>query len=184
MTDLPKLAPVLLTVLLLTLAPAFAPGSLGADEREQPSRDYISDAPANPTKAWTLSSGGRLYDNWMAALGVEGPDTTHPAWPLSSTGKSGNVTWRCKSCHGWDYLGAAGAYRAGSYFTGIPGVRGAAGNDPAEIVKVRHGKGRDECQGEKRRGAAETRVAASVRVPPARPERFGVRDLACALAPR
>ncbi len=125
-------------LILCGLALALGSSGLGADEdeREEDDDGYIYGAPASPSKAWTLSAGGRLYDNWMQALGVEGPRSTHPAWPSTNTEKSGKVTWRCKSCHGWDYLGAAGAYGSGPYFTGIGGVRGAVGKDPAVIAKV------------------------------------------------
>ena len=66
-----------------------------------------------------MSSGGRLYDNWMNTTGADDVEDTHPSWPASNTSKSGSVTWRCKSCHGWDYKGAAGKYGSGSYYTGI-----------------------------------------------------------------
>src|SRR5439155_5217528 len=40
------------------------------------------------------------------------------------------------ACHGWDYKGAAGINRSGPDFTGIKGVEGAAGADPARIAAV------------------------------------------------
>lgn len=81
-----------------------------------------------------IARGGRLYDKWFAVIGAEKPADTHSAWPDSNTNKSGNTTWRCKSCHGWDNLGKDGAYATGSYQTGIPGVRGLIGADEADIV--------------------------------------------------
>ena len=53
--------------------------------------------------------------------------------------QSGAATWRCRECHGWDYLGAAGAYASGPRFTGIKGIAGMAGKDPAEIVRIIRG---------------------------------------------
>ncbi len=123
----------MLVAAALFLAPA---AILAADkEDEEYHRDYIYGVPENPTEAWILSSGGRLYDNWFAALDAEKPAGTHPAWPASNT-KTGAVTWRCKSCHGWDYQGKDGAYGKGSYKTGIKGVRAWAGKDPAAIHKI------------------------------------------------
>jgi thiosulfate dehydrogenase len=108
-----------------------------ASERdEEYHRDYIYGVPADPSDAWTLASGARLYDNWISSLDAEEPEGTHPAWPASNTKKKGKVTWRCKSCHGWDYAGKDGAYAKGSYKTGIKGVRAFAGKDPAEIQKI------------------------------------------------
>lgn len=113
------------------------PGPSAASERDEAyHRDYIYGVPADPSEAWTLASGARLYDNWISALDAAKPEATHPAWPASNTKKEGAVTWRCKSCHGWDYAGKDGAYAKGSYMTGIMGVRAMAGKDPAEIHAV------------------------------------------------
>jgi thiosulfate dehydrogenase len=46
-----------------------------------------------------------------------------PLWDQQKTNTiSGPDTWRCVTCHGWDYQGKDGAYRAGTNFTGFPGV--------------------------------------------------------------
>ena len=88
------------------------------------------------TEAGRIARGGRLYDKWFAVIGAEKPADTHAAWPASNTNKSGNTTWRCKSCHGWDYLGKDGAYASGSYQTGITGISKFDGADTAAIVAV------------------------------------------------
>jgi cbb3-type cytochrome c oxidase subunit III len=88
------------------------------------------------SEAGRIARGGRLYDKWFKVIRAKKPKQTHAAWPASNTKKKGNTTWRCKSCHGWDNLGADGAYASGSYKTGIKGVRGMAGADPAKIVAV------------------------------------------------
>lgn len=84
----------------------------------------------------SLVRGAKLYDKWFAVTKAEKPAETHSAWPDSNTKKSGNTTWRCKSCHGWDYKGTDGAYGSGSYQTGIKGINGMAGADPAAIIAV------------------------------------------------
>lgn len=81
-----------------------------------------------------VSQGGRLYDKWWAELGLAEPQSTHPAYPPAA-GKRGGDTWRCKECHGWDYRGREGAYRKGSHFTGITGVRGYAGGDAEAVLR-------------------------------------------------
>ncbi|MDH3669064.1 MAG: cytochrome c [Paracoccaceae bacterium] len=112
-------------------------GPAAASERDEAyHRDYIYGVPDDPSEAWLMANGARLYDNWINALDADKPEGTHPAWPASNTKKKGGVTWRCKSCHGWDYAGKDGAYAKGSYKTGIKGVRAFAGKDPAEIHKV------------------------------------------------
>ncbi len=124
--------------LIVAAALLIAPGVVSAADKqgEEYHRDYIYGVPENPTEAWILSSGGRLYDNWISALDAEKPPATHPAWPASNTKHEGASTWRCKSCHGWDLRGKDGAYGTGSYKTGIGGVGAWAGKDPEEIHKV------------------------------------------------
>lgn len=78
---------------------------------------------APPAQAADVARGGALYDNWMAALGVDAPAGNMPIWDRQTNNtRSGPDTWRCVSCHGWDYQGKDGAYRAGTNFTGFPGV--------------------------------------------------------------
>ena len=67
-----------------------------------------------------LKNGALLYDNWMK-LAKAKPEGNHPLYP-STAKKSGTTTWRCKECHGWDYIGIDGRYNKGSHFTGISGV--------------------------------------------------------------
>lgn len=67
-----------------------------------------------------IKRGAQLYDNWYALSG-KAPGTTHPNYPASGK-QAGAETWRCKSCHGWDYLGKTGSYASGDYATGIKGV--------------------------------------------------------------
>lgn len=67
--------------------------------------------------------GAMLYDNWFATLNVTAPAGDMPLWATQSANtRSGEDTWRCVSCHGWDYQGKDGAYGSGSNFTGFPGV--------------------------------------------------------------
>jgi len=91
---------------------------------------------ANAEEDSVIARGGQLYDKWFAVIGADKPKDTHQAWPSSNTKKEGNATWRCKSCHGWDYRGADGAYAKGSYKTGIIGVRGFDGGDSAKLIAI------------------------------------------------
>jgi thiosulfate dehydrogenase len=46
-----------------------------------------------------------------------------PLWSRQTTNTlSGPDTWRCVTCHGWDYQGKDGAYRSGGNYTGFPGL--------------------------------------------------------------
>ena len=110
----------------------------GASDQKDESyhQDYIYGAPETPSESWMISLGGRLYDNWYDTLGVDGPARTHPSWPSSNTLHKGADTWRCKSCHGFDFRGADGISYFGSYRTGIKGIRGALDRDPKEIAAL------------------------------------------------
>lgn len=105
-------------------------------ELEEHEKYYVRGFPNDPSEAWIIAMGGRLYDNWMSAVDSDGPGSTHPSWPVANTKKAGNTTWRCKSCHGWDFLGKDGKYGSGSYKSGIKGVRDVAGVDPDKIRNI------------------------------------------------
>jgi len=82
-----------------------------------------------------IARGGRLYDMWYEFTEGDLPSGTHVSYPKSSK-KRKNTTWRCKECHGWDYMGKDGAYGEGSHYTGLAGIRGAAGAEPDTIVAL------------------------------------------------
>jgi mono/diheme cytochrome c family protein len=70
-----------------------------------------------------IPHGAALYDNWIAASGQQAPAGNDPMWSRQTTNTlSGPDTWRCITCHGWDYQGKDGAYRSGTNYTGFPGV--------------------------------------------------------------
>ncbi|MCH8181566.1 MAG: hypothetical protein IID55_00140 [Proteobacteria bacterium] len=117
-------------LVVLATALIFLGGTAVVDSKRASADEAVS------SEAGRIARGARLYDKWFAVIGAEKPKETHSAWPASNTNKKGNTTWRCKSCHGWDNLGADGAYSSGSYKTGITGVRGSAGADPTEIIAV------------------------------------------------
>ncbi|MDH5229698.1 MAG: cytochrome c [Gammaproteobacteria bacterium] len=84
--------------------------------------------------------GARLYDLWWAnpngslALALR-PVETHPLWPGYNRRAQGSTTWRCKSCHGWDYRGVDGLYgdQDSRYFTKYPGLLGST-NYPLKTI--------------------------------------------------
>lgn len=115
-----------------TTAPATEPPATAAPATEPPTA--VPELTGDPIR------GGLLYDNWMSALGVDAPEGDHPLWKTQTTNtRSGKDTWRCKECHGWDYLGKDGAYGKGSHFTGFVGVKQVAGKDPNEILAALKG---------------------------------------------
>jgi thiosulfate dehydrogenase len=86
-----------------------------------PNSSAPTEAPSVPSGS--ISEGGRLYDKWWSESNVAAPSGDQPLWASQTTNtRSGSDTWRCKECHGWDYMGAEGAYSSGSHFTGFTGV--------------------------------------------------------------
>ncbi|MBN4058840.1 cytochrome c [bacterium AH-315-J04] len=65
--------------------------------------------------------GGLLWDKWWAELGLNTPTGQHVLYPAGGP-HTGDETFRCATCHGWDYKGVDGEYSSGPNFTGIPGV--------------------------------------------------------------
>ena len=89
--------------------------------------------------AASIVRGGLLYDKWWKITGAAEPTETHPAYQ-ADTGREGSGTWRCKECHGWDYIGPKGRYSSGSHYTGIKGIEDMAGGDPAAIAAAIRGE--------------------------------------------
>jgi len=117
----------ILIIVVLALALAAIPGSTA-----------LSQAQATPN----IPHGAALYDNWMAVTGQQAPAGSQAIWSRQNTNTiSGPDTWRCVTCHGWDYQGKAGAYRAGTNYTGFPGVFAETQNmSPEEITAAISGK--------------------------------------------
>jgi cytochrome c2 len=93
-----------------------------------------SAAQAQETES-AIARGGRLYDKFYGENKAAKPTADHPSY--IKDGKYGKEnSWRCKECHGWDYKGKDGAYAKGGHFTGIKGIAGAAGKDPAAITAL------------------------------------------------
>lgn len=84
----------------------------------------------------SIARGARLYDKWYAENKAAKPTTDHPAYTVKDGKYGKEASWRCKECHGWDYRGKDGAYGKGGHATGIKGIQGAAGKDPAAIAAV------------------------------------------------
>ena len=77
-----------------------------------------------------LAYGGLVYDKWWRAS-FQNPlptqpaaDSIHPLYPSTLNPMVGPDTFRCKECHGWDYLGSEGVYgdAASTHYTGIKGI--------------------------------------------------------------
>ncbi len=86
-----------------------------------------------------LHEGGRLYDRIWADTPPDEFAGDHPLWAerpdMATNNVKGAETWRCKECHGWDYLGADGQYGTGPHRTGFPGILGTE-RSPTELFRL------------------------------------------------
>lgn len=80
-----------------------------------------------------LSLGGRLYDDLWPILDVSPPDGRNPAFP-DLTASDGD-TWRCVSCHGWDYDGAGGERAGVAPRANAASLTHLQGADPQTIIE-------------------------------------------------
>jgi thiosulfate dehydrogenase len=87
-----------------------------------------------------VKQGGQLYDKWWKINGGTEPSSDFDSYP-STSAKSGGDTWRCKECHGWDYVGKDGRYSSGSHYTGIKGLWDVRNADMEEIFDAIKGEG-------------------------------------------
>ena len=105
--------------------------------------DLLAFAQSLPTSS-PVAEGGRLYDNWIKATGADDMTADQPLWATQTTNtRTGNDTWRCKECHGWDYLGVEGRYSEGSHMTGFVGIFAAAGKSAEELLAALTGTDHD-----------------------------------------
>jgi thiosulfate dehydrogenase len=111
------------------------PSGFSMGRADQEYSDLLTYVQSLPT-ASPIAEGGRLYDKWWVALGMEEPPAgDQPLWATQTTNtRSGGDTWRCKECHGWDYNGADGAYGSGSHFTGFPGLMDATAMNESDLT--------------------------------------------------
>ena len=138
----PNPKPVLVRLLLLAGLLGLVPPAAAWAQSDNAEYDdmgfyqsYATSRPSDPSEAWLLAYGGRLYDTWWASLLADPPDSTHPAYPEQGRYR-GAETWRCVECHGWDYRGKDGVYGAGRHATGIKGIAAMAGADPKKIAGI------------------------------------------------
>jgi thiosulfate dehydrogenase len=99
----------------------FAPGAVPSAVALEPPAEQTDLGPV-----FLLSLGGKLYDDLWMVLDQPTPEGRNPAVP-ADPGVDNRSTWRCATCHGWDYRGAT----VGDVT--FPGLTGLAGSDAADI---------------------------------------------------
>lgn len=126
--------------------------NMPASEAINASLEHVADLSAYsqtlspiPWNTTSISRGGQLYDKYWSVTGGAAPTGNHMLYPSDGVG-SGENTWRCKECHGWDYIGKDGRYSSGSHYTGIDGLYPASRTKWQAFVEIKddHGYGEGE----------------------------------------
>ncbi len=93
-------------------------------------------------EAWRVSLGGRLYDNYWLETRTQPVETRNPLYPAGLKTLPAD-SWRCVSCHGWDYRGRDGHLKQLSASKVFVSLRLIADQPPADIaVAIRSGSHR------------------------------------------
>jgi thiosulfate dehydrogenase len=95
----------------------------------------------NPQSDNPVAQGARLYDDWTVVIpNVSIPTGDNLIWSRQTNNtRSGVDTWRCVSCHGWDYQGKEGAFKSGANATGFPSILANSTLDQSAIVSILSG---------------------------------------------
>ncbi len=74
-----------------------------------------------------IARGGRIYSDWMIELDEQAPEKGNPTY-LGAKQSEREIakSWRCVTCHGWDYKGVKP----------IKGVLGMAAKDPEAVIEI------------------------------------------------
>jgi mono/diheme cytochrome c family protein len=74
----------------------------------------------------SVARGARLYEDWAHESREREEVLPNPAFKSKNGRVDPADTWRCVTCHGWDYKG----------MYGFPGIRKRAGGKPEEVVAL------------------------------------------------
>ncbi len=124
----------LMTALAIAVPAVNAPAAPAPDTQLQQEREVMSGKEHEFGDAFIVSLGGKLYDNWWAATATPGPAKRNPAFPPGIDISSGD-SWRCVTCHGWDYNGVELKRPAGGKSARFPGLRHLEMLAPADIAE-------------------------------------------------
>lgn len=93
-------------------------------------------------EGFIVALGGKLYDNLWAVVDGNAPYRRNPLFP-EDVDLPSDQTWRCVSCHGWDYKGGDGERARLGAHAAFHSLRHLAGADTEAIVAKLRGAPHD-----------------------------------------
>ena len=111
------------------------PSGIDNSWKDQDYADIIAYVQTLPQSS-PATEGGRIYNDWVTALGATAPIEDMPLWKTqtANTSLKGSDTWLCSSCHGIDYKGKDGVNAKGTEgYTGFPGILEAQKMSEADL---------------------------------------------------
>ncbi len=87
-----------------------------------------------------IVKGGQIFDRYYSVTGAPEPEGNNPSYANEAGKYDGVNSWRCKECHGWDYIGKDGRYSKGSHYSGIKGTLDAKDKPAEEIIALLRGE--------------------------------------------
>jgi thiosulfate dehydrogenase len=97
--------------------------------------DTAQSGPDELGPVFLISLGGKLYDDLWTVTELPPPDGANPAYPANPQ-IADRDTWRCVSCHGWDYKGSGGERGVAVPDLKAPGLTALSGTDPERIIEL------------------------------------------------
>lgn len=105
------------------------PAHFGQLEQE---REVLSGEDHEFGDAFLISLGGKIYDNLWAMSEKPPPAERNPDYPADPTVSNAD-TWRCVTCHGWDYAGAEIMNSRDGQPARMPGLRDLVAVGPTTL---------------------------------------------------
>lgn len=89
----------------------------------------MSSTPVWAADGASIARGGRLFDNWILENRDRPPTEIQPKYKINQPSMHNiETSWRCVSCHGWDYKGST------EQGTGI--LSDAGGSSPSTVASI------------------------------------------------
>ncbi|MGQ7791053.1 c-type cytochrome [Faunimonas sp. B44] len=112
-----------------------------AGEGTEPQSEDLAVPDTELGPVFMLSVGGKLYDDLWNVLGQSVPSGRNSAFP-AGVQINPRETWRCVTCHGWDYRGGEGEQARRLPGARFPSLRDLDGADPVvagDRIRAAHG---------------------------------------------